>query len=73
MAKYQIKYDKNARALYIEIEKNKVTKTIERGSNVYIDFDKNNQVVGIEMLDVNETPNPQELILNLPELQKVSS
>ena len=38
MAKYQIKYDKNARALYIEIEKNKVTKTIERGSNVYIDF-----------------------------------
>lgn len=72
MEKFQIKYDKTAQALYIELEKNKITKTVERGSNIFIDLDEKNQVVGIEMLGVNETPDPNKLILNIPELQKVS-
>lgn len=43
-------YDKDINATYITLTKNKIAKTQTLGPNLYIDFDENNQPVGIEYL-----------------------
>ena len=46
----KIKYDKEADALYIELKKGKTHKTSPKADNVLVDFDKNNNAIGIELL-----------------------
>ena len=50
----KIRYDPEADAMYIKLRSGKITKTKEIDENIYIDLDKNKQVIGIEILSVKE-------------------
>ena len=50
----KIKYDSDADAMYITFRESKVDHTKEIDKNTIVDFDKNNQVIGIEILFVKE-------------------
>ncbi len=56
----KLKYDQEADALYIYLNESKIDHTQEIDDNTILDFDKNNQVIGIEMLFVKER-NPELL------------
>ena len=57
--------DKKADALYLRLDDSKIIESEEVSPGVVLDFDANNQVVGIEILHLSKrTPN-----LNLGELQ----
>lgn len=51
----KIKYDKEIDALYIELKKSRVHKTMETGDSFLIDLDKDGQVVGFEVLGYSKT------------------
>ena len=52
-------YDKEVDAAYIylkdKIEKSEVQKTIKIDDNISLDFDKDNKLLGIEILKASET------------------
>jgi uncharacterized protein YuzE len=48
----RIEYDREADALYIQMQEKYVAKTKEVEEGVLIDFDGENKLIGIEMLDV---------------------
>ncbi|MCL0036184.1 DUF2283 domain-containing protein [Dehalococcoidia bacterium] len=48
----RIEYDREANALYIQIQEKAVSKTKEVEPGVLIDFDAENNLIGIEILDV---------------------
>ena len=50
----KIKYDSDADAMYITFREGEVDHTKEIDKNTIVDFDKNNQVIGIEILFVKE-------------------
>ena len=50
----KIKYDQDADAMYISLRKDKVASTKEIDKNTILDFDKDGQVIGIEILFVKE-------------------
>lgn len=50
----KIEYDKEADALYVELNKNKIYKTREESDNFLVDVDKNGNVVGIEILNASK-------------------
>lgn len=51
----KIKYDKEIDALYIELKKSRVHKTVETRDSFLIDLDKDGQVVGFEVLGYSKT------------------
>jgi len=68
----KISFDTLAKAVYIELERKKVAKTIEFAPEVFVDLDYKGELVGIELL------NPGTLFLkkiakkyHKPELAKV--
>ena len=50
----RIRYDPDADAMYITLRKDKVDHTKEIDENTIIDFNKNGQVIGVEILFVRE-------------------
>ena len=50
----KIKYDPDADAMYLTLRKDKVASTKEIDENTIIDFDKNGQFIGVEILFVKE-------------------
>ncbi len=50
----KITYDPEADAMYIKLRIGKVAKTREIDRNTILDFDKNGNVIGIELLFVKE-------------------
>jgi len=64
------KYDKVAEALYLKVGSGKVAKTEETSPCFFVDYDKNGNIIGIEMLNVEKSANPDKLILNLKNLSK---
>ena len=50
----KIRYDPEADALYIRFRDTKVDHTTELDENTMVDYDKDNQVIGIEILFVKE-------------------
>ena len=56
----KIRYDPDADAMYITLREGKVHHTKEIDKNTIIDFNEDNQVLGVEMLFVKET-NPNLL------------
>jgi len=50
----RIEYDREANALYIQMQEKHVAKTKEIEPGVLVDFDEQNNLIGIEMLDVTE-------------------
>ena len=56
----KIRYDPDADAMYITFRETKVHHTQEIDKNTIIDFDKDDQVIGMEILFVKEN-NPELL------------
>lgn len=52
-----ITYDKVSDALYIKLSKEKIVKTKRTSENIFIDLDKNENVVGIEYLNIGKLIN----------------
>ncbi|QQG38945.1 MAG: DUF2283 domain-containing protein [Candidatus Woesearchaeota archaeon] len=50
----KITYDKEADAMYITFREDEVDHTKEIDKNTIVDFNKNNEVIGIEILFVKE-------------------
>lgn len=50
----KIRYDSDADAMYLTLKKDRVAKTKEIDENTIIDFNKNGQVIGVELLFVRE-------------------
>lgn len=73
MKKISFKYDKAAGALYLRVGGGRVVKTLENSSGFFIDYDKNDRIIGIEILDVTSTSNPNKILLNIKNLQKIST
>ena len=48
----RIEYDGEANALYIQLQEKSVARTKEVEAGVLIDFDEQNNLIGIEILDV---------------------
>ena len=49
----EISYDKEADAMYIEFRKGEFSKNKKIDSSTVIDFDKNGNILGIELLDAS--------------------
>ncbi len=56
----KIRYDPDADAMYIKLKEENVDHTKEIDENTIIDFNKKNQVIGVEILFVKER-NPEIL------------
>lgn len=56
----KLRYDPEADALYIKLKNTTVTKTQEIDRNTLLDFDKKGELVGVELLFVNNR-NPDVL------------
>lgn len=50
----KLRYDQDADALYITLKEGPITSTKEIDKNTIIDFDKDGEVIGIELLFVRE-------------------
>lgn len=50
----KIKIDEKADALYLRIDDSKIIESEEVAPGVIIDFDDNNQVVGVEILNLSK-------------------
>ncbi|MCK5706248.1 MAG: DUF2283 domain-containing protein [Candidatus Aureabacteria bacterium] len=49
-----ISFDSVARALYITFSNNPIAKTIEENSSLFIDYDQDGKIVGIEIIRIAE-------------------
>jgi len=67
----QISFDKVANALYIQFSQEKIKKTEEIREGIIVDYGKNEDIVGIEILNYNQRKinlndliqmNPDEII-----------
>lgn len=57
----RIEIDKSSDTLYFRLHENKIVESEEVQPGVILDFDENNQVVGIEFLSVSKRATSQEL------------
>lgn len=60
----KITYDKTADALYIHLKEREVFATKEINDNLIVDFDDQNKIIGLEILDASK---------NLSDLKKKAS
>jgi uncharacterized protein YuzE len=58
----RIEYDREANALYIQMQEKEVAKTREVEEGVLIDFDGENRLIGIEILDVTTRFNLADIV-----------
>jgi len=56
-----IRYDQASDALYIRLKDNKYSESDEINSNIILDFDKDKNVIGIEILDASRYLDNDEL------------
>jgi uncharacterized protein YuzE len=57
----KIEYDREVDSLYITIAETEVARTEEASGGVQLDFDKNNRLVGIEVIGVSERYSKEDL------------
>ncbi len=66
----KIEYSKEADALYVSFMEAEVAKSNEVEEGVVLDFDENNHLIGVEILDASHRLKPSDLsnvnIENLP-------
>jgi uncharacterized protein YuzE len=62
-----LNYDTIADAAYLNVNKGKVTKTVEMKSGVIVDIGQNGNIIGIEILNFSAQQNIQELQKNAKE------
>ena len=62
----KFEYDKDVDAAYIYLEdsiaEGEVDKTIELNDNIILDFDKNDKLVGVEILSASKVLNKKSLL-----------
>ena len=62
----KIKYDKEVDIIYITLSEEDIEESIENKPGVIIDYDKNGNVVGLEILQASEkTSSPTSVIYEL--------
>jgi len=62
----KIKYDKEVDIIYITLSEEDIEESIENKPGVIIDYDKNGNVVGLEILQASEkTTSPTSVIYEL--------
>ena len=60
-----VRYDVEAKALYFQITKGKVAKTVSLGKDQFLDVSKNGKIIGLEVLLLNKIPiEAKKIILN---------
>lgn len=60
-----VRYDAEAKALYVQITKGKVFETVSLGKDQFLDVNKNGKIIGLEVLLPNEIPaEVKKIILN---------
>ncbi|KKO19209.1 MAG: hypothetical protein BROFUL_02087 [Candidatus Brocadia fulgida] len=69
--KMKITYDKDVDALYIEISRKKAIESDEVEKDVIVDYDENDNIVGIEVLNCVKK-NKDKILPALKEIEKVS-
>ena len=47
-----ISFDTETKVVYIELKDSKVAKTMEFAPEIFFDFDKNDNLLGIELLNI---------------------
>lgn len=57
----KIKIDKDTDTLYFRLDENTIIESEEVQPGVILDYDANNQVVGVELLHVSERASADEL------------
>ena len=57
----RIKVDKNTDTLYFRLDENKIVESEEIKPGVILDYDENDQVVGVEFLNVSKRTTVEEL------------
>ena len=66
----KIQYSREAEALYVSFKESEVAKSKEVEEGVVLDFDENNHLIGVEILDASHRLKPSDLsnvnIENLP-------
>ena len=50
MKKLILSYDEEAQALYVKLREGKINRTIRERSGVYLDYDHQGKLIGIEIL-----------------------
>lgn len=60
----KLNYDEKVDALYIRLDESKIIDSEEVKEGIVLDYNQNEQVVGIEILDVSKR-------ISLPDLKKV--
>ncbi len=57
----KIEYDSQADALYIQLRKGKIARTVETSHYIYADVDEEGQPLGLEILFVKRHLRPEDL------------
>jgi len=57
----RIKVDKETDTLYFRLDENRIVESEEVQPGVILDYDENNQVVGVEFLNVSKRVTSKEL------------
>ena len=57
----RIKVDKETDTLYFRLDENRIVESEEVRPGVILDYDENDQVVGVEFLNVSKRIAPKEL------------
>jgi uncharacterized protein YuzE len=57
----KIRVDKNNDVLYFRLDESRIVESEEVQPGVILDYDENNQVVGIEILGISKRTSPEEL------------
>lgn len=62
----KIKYDKETDVIYITLSDEEISESIENKPGVIIDYDKNGNIVGLEILRASEkTGSPSSVVYEL--------
>ena len=67
----KIEYDKDADAVYIEFKDGEFSKNKKIDNDTIIDFDKDNNILGIEIINVSKRM-PKDFLTNI-EVKNISS
>lgn len=68
----RVNYDKEGDLLYIKLNNNKIYKTKEIGDDFLVDVDKNNNIVGIEILDYSKQKTKSDLFQISTDKEKIT-
>ncbi len=62
----KIKYDKETDVMYLKFSDKDIAESLEEKSGVIIDFDKEGNVVGIELINVSKnTASPNSIVYEI--------